>query len=333
MMLRRVLPTMVFLLGMSGAAHAQINPGDILVVDFNVETTFGFGALFSVDPTTGQRAILSDFADPAQGALGSSPRGVALGADGTILVLDVSAGTSGRGALFSVNPTTGQRTTLSDFGDPAQGALGENLQSLALGAAGNLLVVDDSGGTNAGGVLFSVNPTTGQRTILSDFGDPGQGALGAILRGVALGAADTILVLDISGGTSRQGALFSVEPTTGQRTVLSDFGDPAQGVPGSEPFGVALGADGTILVVDTEAGTNARGALFSVEPTTGQRTVLSDFGDPAQGALGVEPFGVALSGPVPLPSRAALLERIRRIEDEVRALRALIEQLPEEALQ
>ena len=289
MRLRRVLPTMVLLLAMSVAAHAQINPGDILVVDFTAATNFGFGALFRVDLTTGQRTVLSDFADPGQGALGSSPRGV-LGAAGTILVLDVSAGTSGRGVLFSVDPTTGQRTIRSDFGDPGQGELGANLQSMTFGAASTILVVDDAVGTSAGGVLFSVDPTTGQRTILSDFGDPGQGALGAILRGVALGAAGNILVLDVSAGTSGGGVLFSVDPTTGQRTILSDFGAPGQGVLGSEPVGVVLGAAGTILVVDHEAGTNAGGALFSVDPTTGQRTILSDFGAPGQGALGSEAF-------------------------------------------
>ena len=98
------------------------------------------------------------------------------------------------------------------------------------------------------------------------------------------------------------------------------------------PFGVALGAADNILVVDSGAGTSTRGVLFSVDPTTGQRTILSDFGAPGQGALGSEPVGVAtftLSGPVPPISRTALLERIGRLENEVRALRALIEQLPE----
>ena len=44
---------------------------------------------------------------------------------GDILVADFDAGTSGRGALFSVNPSTGARTVISDFGAVAQGPLGE----------------------------------------------------------------------------------------------------------------------------------------------------------------------------------------------------------------
>lgn len=35
---------------------------------------------------------------------------------GNILVIDINAGAGGRGALFRVDPTTGARTVLSDFG-------------------------------------------------------------------------------------------------------------------------------------------------------------------------------------------------------------------------
>jgi Ca2+-binding RTX toxin-like protein len=57
---------------------------------------------------------------------------------------------------------------------------------------------------------------------------------------------------------------------------------------------VALGASGRILVIDPNAGTNFAGALFGVNPSDGHRIVLSDFGDAAQGLLGVEPVGVSV---------------------------------------
>ena len=37
--------------------------------------------------------------------------------------------------------------------------------------AGDILVVDQVGGTNGIGALFLVNPRTGQRSVLSDFGN------------------------------------------------------------------------------------------------------------------------------------------------------------------
>ena len=98
------------------------------------------------------------------------------------------------------------------------------------------------------------------------------------------------MVIDEAGG---RGALFSVDPS-GNRTIISDFGDAAQGVLGLGPVGVAIDASGEILVIDGNAGTSFRGALFTVDPWSGNRILISDFGDAAQGALGADPKGVAI---------------------------------------
>ena len=62
--------------------------------------------------------------------------------------------------LFSVNPSTGARTIISDFGDLSQGPVGR-LAGLTVNDLGDILV--------SGAALFRVNPSTGTRTILSDF--------------------------------------------------------------------------------------------------------------------------------------------------------------------
>jgi hypothetical protein len=52
---------------------------------------------------------------------------------------------------------------------------------------------------------------------------------------------------------------------------------------------------GDILVSDqTDGGTGSAGALFRVDPAAGSRTLLSDFGNAAQGPTGVNPRGVAV---------------------------------------
>ena len=273
-------------IGFIPQAHAQHSPGDILVINSNAGTNRD-GALFRVNPTTGNRTVVSDFGDNAQGPLGSSPHGVVLDASGSILVLDISAGTDG--VLFRVNPTTGSRTVLSDFGDTNQGSLGAFPFGLALDALGDILVIDSSAGTNGDGALFRVNPTTGNRTLVSDFGDNAQGPLGSSPNGVALDASGSILVTDNSVD-----ALFRVNSATGNRTILSDFGNFSQGELGVTPTAVALDASGNILVIDSDAGTNGIGVLFRVNPATGNRTVVSDFGDNAQGPLGSSPSKVVL---------------------------------------
>ncbi len=155
--------------------------------------------------------------------------------------------------------------------------------------AAQTYVIDFSAGTGGQGALFRVDPTTGARTLLSDFGvgaNPGQTPFG-----VAVEPGGSILVIDPTAGTGLQGALFRVDPTTGARTLLSDFGVGAN--PGQPPVGVAIEPGGSILVTDEDAGTGGQGALFRVDPTTGARALLSDFGLGAN--PGVDPFGVAVS--------------------------------------
>ncbi|MGH8588175.1 MAG: calcium-binding protein [Gammaproteobacteria bacterium] len=84
--------------------------------------------------------------------------------------------------------------------------------------------------------------------------------------------------------------LFRVDPLTGARTLLSDFGSGAN--PGRDPFGVAVESNGTLLVIDATAGTGFRGALFRVDPVSGARILLSDFGSGAN--QGQNPVGVAV---------------------------------------
>ncbi|CAN5754321.1 hypothetical protein BH20PSE1_BH20PSE1_20630 [soil metagenome] len=164
-------------------------------------------------------------------------------------------------------------------------------------AADETYVVDHDAGSGAAGALFRVDAASGNRSLVSDFGNAAQGPLGADPSGLALEASGTVLVIDFSAGTDFGGALFRVDAASGNRTLVSDFGDAAQGPLGSAPFGLALEAAGTVLVIDDTAGTGNAGVLFRVDRVSGQRTVVSDFGNAAQGELGAEPVGVAIVVP------------------------------------
>src|SRR6478735_101696 len=91
------------------------------------------------------------------------------------------------------------------------------------------------------------------------------------------------LVIDSAAGTGGHGALFTVHPVTGSRTILSDFGNAIQGPTGVGLSGIAIEPSGRILVTSYNAGTGGKGALFTVHPVTGSRTILSDFGNATQG--------------------------------------------------
>jgi hypothetical protein len=227
-------------------------------------------------------------------------QGIALDAAGTILMTDNGAGTGGLGALFTVDPTTGARAILSDFGDGTQGPTGDTPVGVAVDAAGTILVTDLNAGTAGRGALFTVHPTTGARTILSDFGDASQGPTGENPLGLTVDAAGTILVVDFGAGTGGLGALFAVDPADGSRTIVSDFGDGTQGPIGADPGGITIGASGTILVVD--AGVKA---LFMVDPADGSRTIFSDFTNAIKGPTGLSPIAVAVFGGGTTPPDAA----------------------------
>jgi hypothetical protein len=153
------------------------------------------------------------------------------------------------------------------------------------------LVIDYEAGMDKRGALFRVDSETGTRTLLSDFGSAELGPLGFNPLGVAVESSGQILLTDADAGTDFRGALFRVDPASGARKLLSDFGDAAMGPLGRGPFGVAVERSGQILVVDPDVG---RGRLFRVNPETGARTILSDFGDEEKGPVGRDPIGVAV---------------------------------------
>jgi cysteine-rich repeat protein len=140
-----------------------------------------------------------------------------------------------------------------------------------------------------------VNLATGARTVLSNFSDIAQGPLGVDPSDVDFEGDGSLVVVDPSAGMISQiGTVVRVDPVTGARTQITDFADPTSGPFGHTPMGLAVEPAGGILVIDTGAGTNGLGALFRVHPTTGMRTLVSDFGIPGQGPLGSQPIGVTM---------------------------------------
>jgi uncharacterized repeat protein (TIGR01451 family) len=274
-------------------------PGDILVAD--PVSSSGRGLVFAVHPTTGERRVFTDLNNADQGPLGNGPRAVALDAAGNVLLL--TTGTLPR--LFMVDPATGNRTILSDFTDLSQGERGGVLAGLAVAPSGAILVTDrdaapSSGPPHTRGVLFSIDPITGNRTVLSDFGNSAQGILGDAPNGVAVEEAGTIIVGDDDAnigpagvGTGGDGALYRVDQTTGNRDLVSDFANITQGPRGGNAQEVTIDPAGRIVVMNRDRGTQGRGFLVMINPDNGDRLLFSDFGNSAQGPLGIDPSGVA----------------------------------------
>lgn len=112
------------------------------------------GRLVRVDPLTGSQTLISS------GGLLNNPNGVALDADGNLIV------TTDQGAsdqVIRVNALTGAQTLISS------GGLFVGPRGVSVDAAGNIIVADQDafGGSSA---LFRIDPFTGTQTVISSGG-------------------------------------------------------------------------------------------------------------------------------------------------------------------
>jgi hypothetical protein len=281
----------VFMIVGSVAQAATLHGGDIVVVDA------GAGKLFLVDPHSGVRTVISDFRDPSQGPVDQSfLSGVAIGR-GQILV---TAATTG---IYAVDPGTGKRTLLSDF---TKGTFQGDVFGSAVDSAGRIVVnwaQPQFGGAPRS--MVRVDSSTGARLVITDLTNPAQGdafnCCVAYFNDVALepsGAMVASLTWFPPVGPSRDvGDVYTVDPATGQRSPLSDFSNAAQGITDVVPAtGMAVETSGKILLNARASGVapSPRNLLLQVDPKTGNRAVLSDFDNAAQGPLGWRLSGIAV---------------------------------------
>lgn len=267
-------------LSQNALSGVEIGQGKIFVTDL-------FTGIFSVDPTTGNRMLVSNFNQGAiQGVIGYD---VAVDAFGSV-VAPLHPGLLPSDAVVRVVPRTDTRMIVSSLSNPAQGAVSSTCSSLSscyindltLERLGTILIgLNDSGAHSA---IYRVNPITGYRSLLSDFNNPAQGT-GATYLGVGYG---TGLTVEASGeilvnSSNPRVLLFRISPITGNRTVLSDFGNPAQGPVCTFLFGLGVETSGNIIVGSQGAFNSAISDVFRVNRKTGLRVVLSDSTNPRQG--------------------------------------------------
>jgi hypothetical protein len=139
------------------------------------------------------------------------------------------------GALFQVNRSTGALSVLSDFGDLTQGPRGEDAgHSMVLDFDGSILVVDPYAASGVG-ALFRVSligSPAGARTLLTT----GVGHDGDVV----VGTDGFVLLSECATPALPSGLLVCrVDRTSGAKTVLSNFEDPAQG-PTGIPLSIAV---------------------------------------------------------------------------------------------
>src|SRR3954454_11780380 len=265
--------------------------GDILVVDPAAYPGAG-GGVIRVNPVTGARTPVSQNAAPAGGPSFVDPFGIALAANGDILVTDQNA-FGGGGGVIRVNPVTGARTAVSDNTTQPGFPNFDAPWGIDTEADGNI-VVADPGTFGGGGGVIRVNPVTGVRTAVSENMVPTGAPMFADPIGLMVAANRNILVAEQSG-FGGFGGVIRVTPVTGARTTLSANGAPPGGPAFGSAFAVAPAANGDVLLAGSTTSSPA-GAIVRINPVTGARTRVSENSAPAGAPAFAFPTGIADAG-------------------------------------
>lgn len=249
-------------LALLAAAPAAARPGDVLVADFSAAG--GTGAVIRVDPAGPAQVTL------ASGGSFTDPAGIAVAADGALLVGDFGGFSAPGGTLLHVDPVTGAQAVI------ATGGSFQDPWGVAEAPDGRILIADPNANGGSGAVI-AVERATGAQTVVSSggvFADP---------MGIAVDPAGNVVVADQSAAGGG-GAVVRIDPGTGAQVVVSSGGSFV------DPSGIAVAPDGQLLVADQNPFGAAR--VFRVNPASGAQTVLSSGGAlSAPRGLAVEPTG------------------------------------------
>ncbi|WP_233358667.1 Vgb family protein [Thermomonospora amylolytica] len=253
------------------AITRRLAPGTIVVTakagEPDTDTGIPSGRVLRVDPATGRQTEMSH-----GGLIPHPDAGVALEADGTILVGGNGEGAAGRppGKIIRVDPATGEQAVVAAGLPP--------LDDLAIDADGTIAVLHGSDASTDRGIL-RVDPATGAQSVLT--------VGGVISGGTCTFDADRALLVAGVGGFSGLTQLVRVDPVDGKQTFLVSLEEPIF------PTGVAVERAGGILVAVRSF--DVEGGVIRIDPGTGAKRDLSRGGNLREpGGIAVEASGTIL---------------------------------------
>lgn len=180
-------------------------------------------AVVKIDLTNGNRTVVSTGTGTVGGTglAFSSPSGIALRSDGTLLVTDTGGtnGSAGSDAGFIVDPATGNRTILTDDVTPDTTNALTTPRTIFNHSTLGVLVADST----TTDTITRVNGTTGTRTIFSSNSVPNGTNPISNPQGLAEDADGSILLIEQNGTPLANRQLLRIDATTGARTVVSNL--------------------------------------------------------------------------------------------------------------
>jgi DNA-binding beta-propeller fold protein YncE len=248
------------LVGLLPAAAVQAAPGDPYLI-YTANSSVDGAVVLRTDPATGATVEISR--NGSQGTLFRRPYDLAVEPDGSLLVADMGTPNAKDGAVIRVDPLTGRQSLVASGGqfyDPA---------GIAVAPNGDILVADNFAPDNDGAVI-RVDPRTGAQTLVSTAGQLD------LPFGIAVDRDGSLLVTNRveDGGLPALcpslGKVVRVNPATGAQSGV------AAGGLLSYPLGLAVDADGSIVVANECQGANG---LVRLRPPAQSPVTANGAGD------------------------------------------------------
>jgi uncharacterized repeat protein (TIGR03803 family) len=237
--------------------------------------SLNYGTVFRVDETDGI-TILHSFSSID----GTAPTAGLTEASNSVLYgTTAEGGLHGFGTAFKITPE-GSFSKLIDFTGETGAAKGSVPNGLALHANGSLYGTTQSGGANASGTLFSINPDSGILTTLAEFSGANGPTPGRNPIGTVIARDDLLYGLTQNGGDSNNGVYFGIS-IAGTPTLSRSFTGSSGNQAGSRPnSSLLLANDGFIYGTTEYGGANGVGIAFRFSSNASPSyEILHEFSD------------------------------------------------------
>jgi uncharacterized repeat protein (TIGR03803 family) len=246
----------------------------------------GCGTVFALDPKTGADRVLHSF--PNNRMDGNGPVAGLIEVDGVLYGTTLTGGRNqgcspiegnGCGAVFSVDPKTGAETVLYSFCSQKKCADGEWPYASLVDVNGTLYGTTWTGGANSNselcgggdgvvgcGTVFSLDPTTGDETVIYSFCSQKKCTDGADPKANLINVNGMLYGTTGSGGIHGGGTVFSLDPGTGKETVVYSFCSKQNCADGWFPSAALTNVNGTLYGTTAGGGAFEVGTVFAVTP-------------------------------------------------------------------
>jgi uncharacterized repeat protein (TIGR03803 family) len=217
----------------------------------------GEGSVFSLDSRTGTERVLHSFSNGTDGAY---PYGGLIDEKGMLYGTTSIGGAYDDGTVFAIDPKTGTETVLYSFG---KGVDGMAPVAGLIDIKGTLYGTTALGGSFRGGTVFALDPKTGAEILLHSFAVNGKD--GAEPEAPLVNVNGKLYGTTYEGGTTFNGAVFSLDPKSGKETMLYSFCSAQYCTDGQYPSGLS-NVSGMLYGTTYYGGAHNGGAVFAITP-------------------------------------------------------------------